>query len=118
LDEFVKARQTAVNEKAEAVDKLKKAFAKEAAATKKAKEEELNTASVELQQLVVSSEAEIKKKAAELRNSLVKEIREVVDTMGRDEKFILILTTENAPYFQQTMDVTDKVIRKYDESKG
>ncbi len=116
LDAFVKARQTVVNEKAEAIDKLRKGLAKEPAATKKAKEEELNKASVELQQLVASSQAEVKNKAAELRNSLIKEIRETVDSIGRDEKFLLILTSENAPYFQQTMDVTDRVIRKYDES--
>jgi outer membrane protein len=116
LDALVKAKQAEVREKAETVEKLKKNLEKEPAAAKKAKEEELAKANVEFQQLVAASDAEVKKKAAELRGKVSEDLKKVLDTIGLEDKFLLILTSENVAWFQKTIDITDKVIKKYNEA--
>lgn len=58
---------------------------------------------------------EVKKKAAELREVVLQHIRKAIDTIGQEEKFLLILPNENIVYFQKPTDITDKVIKKYNE---
>ncbi|MHC1729242.1 MAG: OmpH family outer membrane protein [Syntrophobacteraceae bacterium] len=116
LEALLKDRQAAANEKAESVDRLKKSLDKEPAATKKAKDDELNRLAQEYQRMVATSEAEIQKKAGELRNEIAKEIRNVLVTVGREEKYLVIMTAEGAPYHQETIEITDKIIRRYNES--
>jgi outer membrane protein len=118
LDALVKAKRADAGEKAEAIDKLKKSLDKEPAATKKSKEDDLARLSVEYQKMVAAYETEVQKKASELKTGLVKEIKNIVDTVGTEEKYVLILTTESAPYFQKTIDISDKVITKYNELQG
>ncbi|HAY22856.1 MAG TPA: hypothetical protein DCY27_11995 [Desulfobacterales bacterium] len=115
LNVLIKAKQALVKEKAEAFEKLKKSPRKENAAAKNLKEVELNKAAVEYQKLVAASDEEIKKKAAELRGKIFEQMRKVLETIGKEDNFLLILTTENAPYFQKTIDISERVIKKYDE---
>ncbi len=118
LDALVKAKRADAAEKAEAIDKLKKSLDKEPAATKKSKEDDLVRMSVEYQKMVAAYETEVQKKASELKTGVVKEIKNILDTVGTEEKYVLILTTESAPYFQKTIDISDKVIMKYNELQG
>jgi Skp family chaperone for outer membrane proteins len=68
--------------------------------------------------MVAAYENEVQKKAAELRAGVLKEIKNILDTVGTEEKYVLILSTENAPYFQKTIDISDKVIMRYNELQG
>ena len=116
LDALVKAKQAELKEKASAVEKLQKSIEKEPAATRKAREEELGKANSEYQKLVSASDAEVQKRAAQLRNVVLEDLKKVLVAIGQEEKFLLILTTENVPYFQKTIDITDRVVKKYNES--
>ncbi len=116
LDALVKAKQAEIREKADAVEKLKKNLEKEPAATKKAKEEELVKANAEYQQLVAASDAEVKKRAADLRGKVSVDLKKVLETIGGEDGFLLILTNENVAFFQKTIDITDKVVKKYNEA--
>ena len=116
LDALVKAKQAELKTKADAVENLKKSLEKEPAATRKAKEEELAKANADYQQLATASDAEVKKRAAELRSQVLEDLKKVLDTMGGEEKFLLILTNENTAWFQKTIDITEKVVNKYNES--
>jgi outer membrane protein len=129
LDALVKAKQAVIKEKADAAENLKKNLESQssaakktkeeelaAAAAKKAKEEDIIKANAEYQQLVAVSDAEVKRRASELRNKVLEDIKKVVDTIGSEDKFLLILTNENVPYYQKTIDISDKVIKKYNES--
>jgi outer membrane protein len=118
LEAMVKEKRAAVNEKAEEIDKLKKSLDKEPAANKKSKEDELARMSVEYQKMVAAYETEVQKKASELKAGLLKEIKNILDAVGSEEKYVLILSTENAPYFQKTIDISDKVIMRYNELQG
>ena len=118
LEALVKERRAAVGRTAEEIEKLKKSLDKEPAATRKSKEDELGRMNVEYQKTVAAYESEIQKKATELKTGLLKEIKIILDTIGSEDKYVLILSTENAPYFQKTIDVTDKVIMRCNGLQG
>ena len=118
LQALVNAKRAMVKDKAEAIDKLKKNLEKEPASNRKAKKDELTRATAEYQKLVAAADAEVQKKATELKNLVLGNIKKVLETIGQEEKFLLILTNENAPYFQKTIDISEKVIKKYDELEG
>ncbi len=42
-------------------------------------------------------------------------IKEALDAVGKEEKFLIIFTNEKVGYFQKSIDITDKVIKKYNE---
>jgi len=127
LDTLVKAKQAQIKEKAEALGNLRKNLEKETpaskkpkeeelAAIKKAKEEELLKANTEYQQLVAASDAEVKTSAADLRGKFMEDLKKVFDAIAGEDKLLLVITNENALYYQKTIDITDKVIRKYNEA--
>lgn len=118
LDALVKEKRAAAGEKAGEIDKLRKNLDKEPAATRKSKEDELARMGAEYQKMVAAYDAEVQKKAADLRTGLLKEIKNILDTVGTEEKYVLILSTENAPYFQKAIDISDKVIMRYNELQG
>lgn len=118
LEALLKEKRAAAARMAEEIDKLRKALDKEPAATRKSREDELARMSADYQKTVASFESEVQKKAAELKAGLLKEIKSIVDAVGSEEKYVLILSAENAPYFQKTIDITDKIIMRYNELQG
>ncbi len=118
LDALVKEKRAAAGEKAQEIDKLRKDLDKEPAATRKSKEDELARMSAEYKKMVAAYETEVQKKATELKAGLMKEIKDILDTIGTEEKYVLIISTENVPYFQKTIDISDKVIMRYNELQG
>lgn len=115
VNDLVQAKQGALKKKAEAVEKLKKSLERE---NSKGKKDDFNKAAVEYQKLVAAADEEVKKKASELRKVVLDHIRKVLDTIGQEEKFVLILTNENVGFSQKSIDITDKVIKKYNELPG
>jgi outer membrane protein len=118
LEALVKEKRAAAGEKAQEIDKLRKDLDKEPAATRKSKEDELARMSAEYKKMVAAYETEVQKKATELKAGLMKEIKDILDTIGTEEKYVLIISTENVPYFQKTIDISDKVIMRYNELQG
>jgi len=118
LQALVNAKRAVAKDKADAIDKLKTELKNEPDSTRKAKEGELKRANAEYKKFVAAADAEVQKKAAELKNKLLGQIKKVLETVGQEEKFLLILTNEKAPYFDKTIDISDKVIKKYNELEG
>ncbi len=118
LEAMVKEKRAAVSQKAEEIDKLRKNLDKEPAATRKSKEDDLVRIGADYQKTVAAYESEVQKKAAELRTGLIKEIKSILDTIGSEEKYILIVSAESAPYYQKSIDITEKVIQRYNELQG
>jgi outer membrane protein len=118
LDAFLKGRQDTVNEKATEVEKLQKSVEAETDPPAKAKKNtEYNKAATEYQKLLSSSQTDIQKKNAELRTAFLGEVRKTVESLSTEEKLGVVLTSEAALYFQKTVNITDKVIKKLDETK-
>jgi Skp family chaperone for outer membrane proteins len=115
VEALVKAKQAELNDKGEALKKLEKGLKEQ---PPKGKADDLNRAAAEYQRLAAAADAELKKKAGETRKMVFEQIKKAIETIGQEEKFVMIFTTDNVPYFQPTTDLTDKVIKKYDESTG
>jgi outer membrane protein len=85
---------------------------------RKNKEEELEKFIREYQRLVQDSQTEIKKKEAELTESILKDIRELIEKLGEEEGYTLIIEKGMVLYSSKGIDVTDSILKKYDEAKA
>lgn len=122
LEVLIKAKQSTIDEKGKAIEKLKADIEKQAsvlsADARKNKEEELEKSVREYQRLVQDSQAEIKKKEAELTDTILKDIKDLVEKTGETEGYALILEKGMILYSNKGIDITDTILKKYDESKA
>lgn len=124
LESLIKAKQGAIEDKGRGIERLKGELEKQAsvlsAEAKKAKEEEMDRLMRDYQRLVQDSQAEVKKKENELTGTILKELREIIDRIGQEGGYSLIL--ENVEgiilYSRKDLDITEKVIKMYNESKA
>ena len=123
LEMLVKSKQTNLDEKGKTIEKLKADLEKQAsvlsAEAKKSKEEELEKMLREYQRLVQDSQTEVKKKELELTDVIIKDIRQIVEKMGEEGGYTLIIerTGGMVLYSTKDIDLTDVVIKKYNQSK-
>jgi outer membrane protein len=115
VNALVKARQADLKKQEATLEKLKKDLGDKPS---KAKRDEFNKASAAYQKAVAAADEEVKQKAAELRKVVLQHITKAIDTIGQEEKFLMIFTNENIAYFEKSTDITDKVIKKYNELQG
>jgi outer membrane protein len=124
LESLIKSKQTSIEEKGKNIEKLRTDLEKQAAIispeAKKAKEEELERLIRDYQRIVADSQAEVKKKEGELTGEILKDLRETINKIAQEEGYTLIL--EHAEglvlYANKSLDITDKVIKRYNESKA
>ncbi len=122
LEALIKSKQSVLDEKGKEIEKLKADLEKQSsvlsADAKKSKEENLEKLMREYQRLVADSQNEVKKRERELTGDILKEIRVIVDKMGEESGYTIIL--ENADglglYSKKDINLTDAVIKKYNES--
>jgi outer membrane protein len=123
LEIIVKSKQTTIDEKGKTIEKLKADLEKQAsvlsAEAKKSKEEELEKMLREYQRLVQDSQTEVKKKELELTDVIIKDIRQIVEKMGEEGGYTLIIekTGGMVLYSKKDIDLTDAVIKKYNQTK-
>lgn len=121
LEALIKTKQSTIDEKGKAIEKLKSDIEKQAsvlsADAKKSKEDELEKSLREYQRIVQDSQAEIKKKEAEFTDTILKEIRDLIEKIGEEEGYSLIIEKGMVLYSNKGIDVTDSVLKKYDALK-
>lgn len=124
LEALIKSKQSGVDEKGREIEKLKGDLDKQAsvlsADAKKSKEEELERLLREYQRLVSDSQAELKKKESELTGEILKQIRAVIDKIGQEGGYSMII--ENADgiilFSKKEINITDEVLKRYNESSA
>jgi len=121
LESLIKSKQSAIDEKGKAIEKLKSDIEKQAsvlsADARKTKEDELEKSIREYQRIVQDSQSEIKKKEAELTDVILKDTRELIEKTGEEEGYMLIIEKGMVLYSSKGIDITDTVLKRYDESK-
>ncbi|MCE5333638.1 MAG: OmpH family outer membrane protein [Desulfobacteraceae bacterium] len=116
FETLVKSKQAEVNAKAAALENAKNDVDKESdKAAKQKKDADLRKVGAEYQTLLAASQAEVQKKGVDMRNALMADILKVVEKIGAEDKYSLIVSSETAPYFQKSLDITDKVTKRFDE---
>lgn len=124
LEFIIKSKQAIIDEKGKTLEKMKGDLEKQASVlsqeARRTKEEELQKLILDYQRLVADSQNEVKKKEGEYTGEIVKEIKALLEKIGQDEGFTLII--ENADgiilFSKKEIDLTDTVIKKYNESKA
>ncbi len=123
LEAFAKSKQGVLDEMGTNIEKLKTDLEKQgdviSAVAIKNKQDELERRTREYQRTVADSQGEIGKKENELIRSVLVGLREIIQVMAAEDKYNLILENNEAivVFADKAIDITDKVIRKYDESQ-
>jgi outer membrane protein len=124
LEFLIKTKQTTIDEKGKAIEKAKADIEKQAsvlsADARKTKEEEMERLLRDYQRLVADSQNEVKKKENELTSEILKDLRAIVQKIGEDEGYTLILESAEGQilYAKKESDLTETVMKKYNESKA
>lgn len=122
FDEIVKAKQSSIDKMQDELEKIQAELDKQASIlnpeTKKEKEEQRDKLRRELQRVVQDSQEELKKKEAELSQGILKELRELIGKVGKEEGYTVIFEANESGllYIPKELDITQKVIKKYDET--
>jgi outer membrane protein len=122
LEAIETSKKGILEEKIKAMKKLEAELTTQAsvlkADTKKAKEEELEKIQRDLQRLVADVRAEIQKKETELTDAILKNISDIVDEIAQEQDYAIILSSQTIVNAKKEFDITDLVIKKYNETKG
>jgi outer membrane protein len=124
LEAIIKGKQESLEEKGKAIEKLKGELDKQAgvlsAEAKKGKEEEMERLAREYQRTVADSQNDIRKKEGELTGRIVKDLRDIVLSIAQEESYTLILEKAEGLilFADKNLDITDSVIKRFDESKS
>ncbi|HTZ17177.1 MAG TPA: OmpH family outer membrane protein [Dissulfurispiraceae bacterium] len=123
LEAFVKSKQTTLDEIGRNGAKIKEELDTKgdilSAEAKKSKEDELARLTREYQRDAADSQGEVRKKETELTRGIIAELLNIVRGIAADEKYTLILENNEAIviFADKGIDITDRVIKKFDESQ-
>jgi outer membrane protein len=84
---------------------------------KKAKIDELEKMDRDIRRFVSDSEAELAKKQRELDNSILTELVGIIQKLGQEGDYTLILPSTVILYSSKGIDITDTVMKKYNDLK-
>lgn len=124
LEATIKSKQVIVDEKGKAIEKFKDEMEKQASVlsseARKIKEADLERMLRDYQRLVTDSQAELKKKEGDITGEIIMEIRALVEALGKQEDYAFILEDVEGMilYSKKDFDITEKVVKKYNESKA
>jgi len=122
LDALIKSKQVVVDEKRQTLEKLKSDLEKQASAlspeARKGKQDDYEKIEREYLRLAQDAETELRKKDSELKEIILKDVFELMNKIGKEEGYALILDKGIAVYLEKSLDITDSVIKKYNESKA
>jgi outer membrane protein len=124
LEFLIKTKQTSIDEKGKAIEKTKADLEKQSSVlspdARKAKEEEMERLLRDYQRLVADSQNEVKKKESEITGDILKDLRAIVQKIGEEEGYTLILESAEGQilYAKKEADLTEIVLKKYNESKA
>ena len=121
VEKFFKEKQDQLDAKQTEVEKLLQDFEKKSAVLsadkRKQQEETLNKDLKDLQRFKSDAEDEVNKKKAEVAKQLFDDVSTVINKFGKEEGYTLILEKNSVLYAPEAVDVTDKVIKTFDDSR-
>jgi len=120
IEKFVKAKQATLKKEEEKLKTLQQALEKEMLTLTEAQKQDKQRGFQEkvqaLQKMAQDAERELRKKDSEYTNKSVEEIRKIITETAKEEKISLVLGKTDASVLvaEDGMDLTSKVIKKYD----
>jgi outer membrane protein len=121
IEKMFKDKQSQLDQRQSELEKMLQELEKQSSIlspdVKKQKEEKLQKEYKELQRFKSDSEEELNKKKSEMAKQMYDEVAAVINKFGKEEGYTLILERSVVLYAPEAVDVTDKVIKMYDETK-
>jgi len=122
LEEIVKVKKAAIDEQQQDLRKLEEELAKQESILNpdalKAKHDDFERLKRDFQRMIKDSEDEVEKKRADFMDRIVKEITATIRKTGEEEGYSVIFEKNEAGmiYSSGKLDLTDKIIKKYNEA--
>ncbi len=120
LEQMVNARQASIDNIEGELKKLQGEMEKQASVltpeAKKEKEENISKLKKEYQRNIQDSEEEVKKKESEYTQGILRELQTIIKKVGDEEGYAVIFNVGDMLYSAKKLDITDKVIKAYNES--
>lgn len=123
LESMIKVKQEALEDKGKAIEKLKTELEKQggvlSADAKKSKEDEFERLTRDYQRVVTDSQNDVRKKEGELTGRIVKDLKVIIASIAQEEHYTVILEkAEGLVLFaDNSLDITDKVIQRFNAAK-
>jgi outer membrane protein len=118
MEKFVKDKQTALKKEEDKLKSLQQTLEKEMLTLTEAQKQDKQRGFQEnvqaFQKRVQDDERELRQKDTEYTNKAVEEIRKIIADVAKDEKVGLVLGKVEVLFAEDGMDLTPKVIQKYD----
>jgi outer membrane protein len=122
LEEIFKTKQAVIDEKQKEIRKLDEELAKQTSILNpdalKGKREDFERLKRDFQRMIKDSEEEVEKKRADFMDRIIKELSETIRKTGEEEGYAVILEKNEAGliYSSEKLDLTDKIVKKYNEA--
>jgi outer membrane protein len=81
------------------------------------KEKEFQAKVRDYQRWLEDNQKDIQQKGAEMERNILIGFQKVIQKLGADEGYTLILEGNSLPYISKALDITDRVIKAYDVQK-
>lgn len=124
LEKLVKDKQAAIKKEEDKLKALQQTLEKEMLTLTDTQKQEKQRGFQEkvqtFQKDAQDAERELRQKDSEYTNKTVEEIRKVIADVAKEEKLSLVLgkTETSVLYAEEGMDITSKVIQKFDSRSG
>lgn len=122
LQDMVKSSEAVIEEKRLEIQKLEQEIIKQASIltpeTIKEKQGQLETSKRDFQKMFKDSQAEVEKKQSDFMVSIVTDISKIVAEIGKEEGYTMIFEKMRGSiiYAEDGLDITDRVIKRFDEA--
>lgn len=121
LEALIIKRQGWIDEKINAKERFKEELQKQAVVLSdeelSKRQDELERMEREIDRMIEDSTAELQKKQREEELAILKELDAIITELGEKENLAVILPSEVVLYSRDGMDVTDLLIKRYNELK-
>jgi len=122
IEKMFNDKQSQLDQRQKEIEKLMGELEKQSSLlsedVKRQKEDKLQKDYKELQRFKADSEDELNKKKSEMAKQMYGEVAAIINKYGKQEGYTLILEKSMVLFAPEGVDVTDKVIKSYDETKG
>lgn len=123
-EQEVKQAQAKIDKKKDEFEKLRASFQSQRDSLNKEalaeKEEKLLAMEKDIKRSFTDSQETLRRKNAQIVNELVKDVRKVVDEVGKAKNFTFILekNAQAVLYTDSSLDITDEVVAKFNSIRN
>lgn len=122
IEAMFKDKQAQLDQRQAELEKAMQEFEKQSPIlsqdVRRQKEDKLQKDYKDLQRFKQDAEDELNKKKNDLATEMFQEVNDIINRYGKEEGYTLILERSVVLYAPEAVDITDKIIAVYDESKG